>query len=143
MPASLGSIIALLFGTAFLLSASGLHALLLPLRGQIEGFSPTSLGLLGTSWAGGFIAGCYLAPRLVRRVGHVRAFGALAATAATIALLTGIVVEINTWIILRAFTGFSMAGAYMVIESWLNERSTNETRGTTFALYMIVTNSAL
>lgn len=143
MPASFGSIIALLFGTAFLLSASGLQALLLPLRGQIEGFSPWSLGLLGTSWAGGFIAGCYLAPRLVRRVGHVRAFGALAATAATIALLTGIIIEINTWIILRAFTGFSMAGAYMVIESWLNERSTNETRGTTFALYMMVTNSAL
>lgn len=143
MPAAFGSIIALLFGTAFLLSASGLHGLLLPLRGQIEGFSTASLGLLGTSWAGGFIAGCVLAPRLVRRVGHVRAFGALAASAATIALLTGIFVEINTWIVLRAFTGFSMAGAYMVIESWLNERSTNETRGTTFALYMMVTNTSL
>lgn len=143
MRSSFGSIIALLFGTAFLLSASGLHALLLPLRGQLEGFSTTSLGLLGTSWAGGFIAGCYLVPRLVRRVGHVRAFGALAATAATIALLTGIFVEINIWIVLRAVTGFAMAGAYMVIESWLNERSTNETRGTIFGLYMMVTNSAL
>ena len=143
MRSSFGSIIALLFGTAFLLSASGLHALLLPLRGQFEGFSTTSLGLLGTSWAGGFIAGCYLAPRLVRRVGHVRAFGALAATAATIALLTGIFIDTSTWIVLRAFTGFAMAGAYMVIESWLNERSTNETRGTIFGLYMMVTNSAL
>lgn len=143
MRSSFGSIIALLFGTAYLLSASGLHALLLPLRGQFEGFSTTSLGLLGTSWAGGFIAGCYLAPRLVRRVGHVRAFGALAASAATIALLTGMFVEIKTWIVLRAFTGFAMAGAYMVIESWLNERSTNTTRGTIFALYMIVTNLAL
>jgi len=143
MRASFGSIIALLFGTAFLLSASGLHGLLLPLRGQLEGFSTTSLGLLGTSWAGGFIAGCYLAPRLVRRVGHVRSFGALAASAATIALLTGIFVEINTWIVLRAFTGFVMAGAYMVIESWLNERSTNESRGTIFGLYMMVTNSSL
>src|SRR5690606_32285953 len=111
--------------------------------GQFEGFSTTSLGLLGTSWAGGFIAGCYLAPRLVRRVGHVRAFGALAATAATIALLTGIFIDTSTWIVLRAFTGFAMAGAYMVIESWLNERSTNETRGTIFGLYMMVTNSAL
>lgn len=143
MRTSLGSIIALLLGTAFLLSASGLHGLLLPLRGQLEGFSTTSLGILGTTWAGGFIAGCYLAPRLIQRVGHVRSFGALAASAATIALLTGIFVEINTWIVLRAFTGFVMAGAYMVIESWLNERSTNESRGTIFGLYMMVTNASL
>src|SRR5690606_39679370 len=61
----------------------------------------------------------------------------------TIALLTGIFVEINTWIVLRAFTGFVMAGAYMVIESWLNERSTNESRGTIFGLYMMVTNASL
>jgi MFS family permease len=143
MISAVGSIIALLMGTAFLLAGSGLHSLLLPLRGQAEGFSTTSLGLLGTAWAGGFVAGCFFAPRLVRRVGHVRSFGAFAASGATIALLTGMAVDETVWILLRAFTGFCMAGAFMVIESWLNERATNENRGTVFGVYMMVTYASL
>lgn len=139
MTAAFGPIFALLRGTAFLLAAAGLHGLLLPLRGQAEGFSATSLGLLGTAWAGGFVAGCLFAPRLVRSVGHVRAFGAFASTGAIIALLTGLFIDPFSWIILRAVTGFTMAGSFMVIESWLNERSSNENRGTVFGLYMMVT----
>jgi len=143
MFASFGPIIALLRGTAFLLAASGLHNLLLPLRGQAEGFSTASLGLLGTAWAAGFVAGCYFAPRLVRRVGHVRAFGAFAASGAIVALMTGLFIDATVWIVLRAFTGFVMAGAFMVIESWLNERATNENRGTVFGLYMMVTYASI
>ncbi len=131
-------VFALLCGTSFLVMASGLHGLLLPLRGGAEGFSTTSLGLLGTAWAGGFIASCLLAPRLVRRVGHVRAFSAFASIAAIVALLTGILVDSTAWIVLRALTGFAMAGSYMVIESWLNERATNANRGQIFGLYMVV-----
>lgn len=139
MLAEYRSIFSLLRGTAFLLAASGLHSLLLPLRGQAEGFSTASLGLFGTAWAGGFIAGCYFGPRLVRRAGHVRAFGALAASGAIIALMTGLIIDEYAWIVLRAGTGFTMAGAFMIIESWLNERATNENRGTVFGLYMMVT----
>ncbi len=131
-------VFALLCGTSFLVMASGLHGLLLPLRGGAEGFSTTSLGLLGTAWAGGFIASCLLAPRLVRRVGHVRAFSAFASIAAIVALMTGLLVESTAWIVLRALTGFAMAGSYMVIESWLNERATNANRGQIFGLYMVV-----
>jgi MFS family permease len=136
-------ILSLLRGTAFLLAASGLHGLLLPLRGQEEGFSTAVLGLLGTAWAGGFVAGCFFAPRLVRRAGHVRAFGAFAASGAIVALLTGLLINEPAWIVLRAFTGFTMAGAFMVIESWLNEKSTNENRGTVFGLYMMVTYASI
>src|SRR5690606_14819050 len=91
--ASFRPVFSLLRGTAFLLAASGLHGLLLPLRGQLEGFSTASLGLLGTAWAGGFVTGCYFAPRIVRRAGHVRAFGAFAASGAIIALLTGLLID--------------------------------------------------
>ncbi len=136
-------IFALLRGTAFLLAASGLHSLLLPLRGQAEGFSTGALGLLGTAWAAGFVAGCYFAPRLVRSVGHIRAFGAFAASGAIVALTTGLIIDETVWIVLRAFTGFVMAGAFMVIESWLSERSSNENRGTVFGLYMMVTYASI
>lgn len=143
MFANYGPIFALLRGTAFLLAANGLHGLLLPLRGQAEGFSATELGLLGTGWAGGFVAGCIFAPRLVRNVGHVRAFSAFAASAAVITLMTGLIVDPLVWIGLRVFTGFVMAGAFMVIESWLNEAATNENRGTVFSMYMMVTFSSI
>ncbi|MEQ9247154.1 MAG: MFS transporter [Nitratireductor sp.] len=143
MLSPLGSIIALLLGTAFLLTGSGLHGLLLPLRGQMEGFPTASLGALGAAWAAGFVAGCFVAPRIVRRAGHVRAFGAFAASGAIIALLTGMWVDPAGWVILRIFTGFTMAGAFMVIESWLNEKSTNENRGTVFGIYMMLTYASL
>ena len=136
-------VFSLLRGTAFLLAASGLHGLLLPLRGQLEGFSTASLGLMGTAWAGGFVTGCYFAPRIVRRAGHVRAFGAFAASGAIVALMTGLLIDEFFWILLRAFTGFTMAGAFMVIESWLNERASNENRGTVFGLYMMVTYASI
>ncbi len=143
MFATIASIASLLLGTAFLLAGTGLHSLLLPLRGSAEGFSTTPLGLLGTFWAAGFVAGCFLGPRIVQRAGHVRAFGAFAATGAIVALLTGMTVSEPVWIGLRAITGFVMAGAFMVIESWLNERATNENRGTIFGTYMMVTYVAI
>ncbi len=39
--------------------------------------------------------------------------------------------------------GFALAGSYMVIESWLNERVTNETRGRVFSIYMVVSMAAM
>jgi len=143
MLAAYRPILSLLRGTAFLLAASGLHGLLLPLRGQVEGFSTTALGLMGTAWAGGFVTGCFFAPRIVRRAGHVRAFGTFAASGAIVALLTGLIIDEYAWILLRAFTGFTMAGAFMIIESWLNEKATNENRGTVFGLYMMVTYASI
>ena len=79
----------------------------------------------------------------MRRAGHVRAFGAFAASGAIVALMTGLIIDEVVWIVLSAFTGFVMAGAFMVIESWLNEKATNENRGTVFGLYMMVTYASI
>ena len=90
---SLVAVFALLCGTAFLQAGSGLQSLIMPLRGQIEGFSTTQLGLFGTAWAAGFVIGCMSAPRLVGRVGHIRAFGILSAFGAAVVLVSGIIVN--------------------------------------------------
>lgn len=132
-------VLALLVGTLFLYLGNGLHGLLLPMRGAAEGYPTTELGLLGTSWATGFVAGCLLAPRLVRHVGHARAFSGFISLIAIIALLTGILVDPVWWIGLRAVTGFCTAGTSMIIESWLNERATNKSRGTIFSFYIAIT----
>ena len=143
MQRNLLSVFALLLGTAFLLAGNGLHGLLLPMRGSLEGFSSTSLGLLGTAWATGFVLGCLFSQRIVRRIGHVRAFSAFSAMIAIIALMTGLMIDPWSWIVLRVITGFALAGAFMIIESWLNERATNETRGMIFSLYMTITYAAI
>jgi MFS family permease len=142
MAPQLVAVASLLLGSTFLLIAGSLHGLLLAVRGTAAGFSTTELGLLGTGWATGFVAGCILIPHIVRRVGHVRAYGALASVAAVTILLNLLIVAPLAWILLRALSGFTFAGASMIVESWLNERASRENRGTVFSIYQMVSFAA-
>jgi len=130
---------ALLMSSALLMIAGGMHGLILPVRGAEEGFSLLALGLIGTGWSIGFISGSISVPHLVRRVGHIRAYAVMAAVACMTILLNLIFIHDAAWIFLRIFSGFCFAGAAMVVESWLNEVSDNESRGTTFSIYVSVT----
>ena len=134
---------ALLLGMVFLMLGGGLHGLLIPVRGQMEGFTSFQLGWIGTGYAIGFTTGCVLIPQLVRRVGHVRAFSTLTALMSISILLNALFVNAPTWIVLRALSGFCFAGCYMVAESWLNEQVTNELRGRLFSVYAITTMIAM
>ncbi|SEL29938.1 Predicted arabinose efflux permease, MFS family [Roseivivax marinus] len=135
---SLASVAALLLGSAFLLFAGGMHGLLLPIRGEIEGFTAASLGLLGTGWALGYVAGCVATPRLVARVGHIRAFGAMCALAAITVLVSLLLVSPWVWTPMRGLSGFCFAGAAMIVESWLSERAGRQARGRIFGIYTMV-----
>jgi MFS family permease len=129
---------ALLLGSAFLLFAGGINSLILPVRGQAEGFSAISLGLLGTGWALGYVSGCIMTARLVARVGHIRAFGAMSAIAAVSILGSAILISPWAWIILRGVCGFCFAGAAMIVESWLSDQASPANRGKVFGLYTMV-----
>jgi MFS family permease len=131
-------IIVLLLGSSFLLFAGGINGLILPVRGQAEGFSAISLGLLGTGWAIGYVSGCIFTARLVGRVGHIRAFGAMAAIAAISMLGSALLVTPTAWIVLRALCGFCFAGAAMIVESWLTEQTDPSSRGRVFGVYTMV-----
>ncbi|WP_349364091.1 MAG: MFS transporter [Roseitalea porphyridii] len=139
LPTSTGP---LLLGAASLMFAGGLNGLILPVRGAQEGFSAFSLGLLGTGWAIGFVLGCLIVPRTVKRVGHIRAFGAMTALAGVAILLSLLLMHPIAWVPLRALSGFCFAGAQQIMESWLNERSGPESRGRVFGLYAMVNLSA-
>ena len=131
-------IFALILGSASLMMAGGLNGLILPLRGSEEGFSTFSLGLLGTGWAIGYMGGCLAVPRLVRRAGHIRTFAVMAACASASVLLSILILHPSAWIPLRALAGFSFAGAAMIVESWLNERTEASYRGRVFGAYTMV-----
>ncbi len=138
MTAAVAPVAALLVSVALLLMGNGLQGTLLPVRASLEEFSALDIGVLGSSYFVGFAAGCLLGPHVVRRAGHIRSFAAMVAIASSVALLHALVVDAYAWWILRMTTGFCFAVLYMVIESWLNERSTNENRGLIFSIYTII-----
>ena len=134
------AIATLLIGSAVLLLGNGLQVTLLPLRAEIEDFSTSLIGLMGTAFFAGFAAGCLIGPRVVRRVGHIRCFAGFAALAAVGALAYPLLVDPFFWCLLRALTGLCFALLYMVVESWLNEAVDNRVRGAVLSLYIIVGN---
>ena len=138
MGATLMPIAALWTSAAILLMGNGLQSTLLPLRAEIDTFSTFSIGILGSTYYIGFAAGCIWAPHLVRRVGHIRVFTAMVAIASVAPLVHSIWSSEGLWWLVRAATGFCLAALFMIIESWLNEKATNENRGVVFSIYTII-----
>jgi MFS family permease len=133
-----------LFAAVILLVlGSGLLGILIPVRATLEGFPTVTIGLFGTAYYVGFVAGCARVPGVLGRVGHIRAFAAFAAVAASAALAHALLVNVAAWIALRVVAGFCFAGLYTVIESWLNDRTPNGARGRVMAAYMAVNMGAV
>ena len=136
--ASVIKIYALFLGSALLMFGGGLQGLLLSVRGAEENFSLLALGLIGTGWSVGFVAGSISVPMVVRKVGHIRAFSVMAAIGTITILLNLLWINDISWILLRALSGFCFAGAAMIVESWLNEVAENKSRGTIFSIYVTI-----
>lgn len=129
---------AVFLSATFVFAGNGLLVVLLPLRGVAEGFSTLSLGSLGSAFAFGFIAGCLWGPHVIRRVGHIRALAVFASAASCAAIGYALSVDPIAWLALRALSGAALSGLFMVLESWLSERSENATRGRIFSIYLII-----
>lgn len=137
------TISALLLGIALLLMGTGLLNTLVPLRGDAEGFSDQILGLFGSAYFAGFMLGTWLCPRLIRRMGHIRAFAFFAAGTAACIILHVMFVSMPFWLLLRLASGLLLVGVYTSIESWLNSGAPKEQRGRVFSVYMVVNLGAL
>jgi MFS family permease len=129
---------AILLGIGFMMLANGLQGTLLGVRAGIEGFSTFTTGIMMSGYFIGIFIGSFVAPRLVKRVGHIRVFSALASLASISILFHGVYVDPWLWMAMRVVTGISFAGFYVVTESWLNDRASNETRGKILSIYMLI-----
>ncbi len=128
----------LFLGLLFLMLGNGMQGTLLGVRGDYEGFSTGQMSLIMSAYFAGFLVSSKVAPELIRKVGHVRVFAALGSFISAILILFPTVTEVWAWIALRALMGFCFCGVYIVVESWLNDSATNETRGRSMSLYLIV-----
>ncbi|MBT4677075.1 MAG: MFS transporter, partial [Acidimicrobiaceae bacterium] len=125
---------------AFLLLqvGNGLQRILLPMRAESEGFGAGSMGLVMGVHFAGYLLGAKGIPRALSSVGHIRVFAALASTASTAVLINAVLVLPASWAAVYFIGGVCNAGVFVILESWLNDRATNETRGSILGTYMMI-----
>ncbi|MFN3279860.1 MAG: MFS transporter [Paracoccus hibiscisoli] len=128
----------LLLGILLLMVGNGMQGTLLGIRGGIEGIPTFQMSVVITSYYGGFLLGSLTVPDLIKNVGHVRVFAALGSLISAVLVLFAVEPHWISWTLLRFLIGFCFCGVYVTAESWLNAGSTNENRGQTLSLYMIV-----
>ena len=128
----------LLLGMLFLMLGNGMQGTLLGIRGSIENFSTFEMSLVMSAYFVGFFGGSKMAPGMIRRVGHIRVFAALGSFISAILILFPSITEPWVWMVLRVAIGFCFSGVYVTAESWLNNAATNETRGKSLSIYLIV-----
>jgi MFS family permease len=137
-PSGLAATWQLLLGMGILMLGAGLQGTEISLRATLEGFPAPVTGVVMSCYYVGYMGGTAAAPRLVRSVGHIRVFAAMAAIASAAILLQGMLVHPLPWALLRLVSGLCFAGIYVVAESWLNDRASRKTRGGLLAVYMAV-----
>lgn len=134
----LSSAWALLLGMCLLMVGNGMQGTLLGIRGGIENFSTFEMSIVMSSYFVGFLGGSRMAPGMIRRVGHVRVFAALASLISAVMILYPTFPNVIVWSLGRVLIGFCFSAVYVTAESWLNNAATNENRGQALSLYMIV-----
>ncbi|GHF50270.1 MFS transporter [Seohaeicola zhoushanensis] len=134
----LSSAWALLLGVGLLMVGNGLQGTLLGVRGNMEGFSTLEMSFVMSAYFVGFLGGSRMAPEMIRRVGHVRVFAALASFISSVMILYPLFAHPMAWVLGRVVIGFCFSGVYVTAESWLNNAADNKNRGKALSLYMIV-----
>jgi MFS family permease len=135
---SLIPLTALLISDALVLLGHGLLLTLLPVTASELGFSDFQVGLTASSYFVGFVAGCLATPLVLKRVGHIRTFAVLASAYTALILFFGWSQSFIGWMLLRFMIGVMIAGIYMIIESWLNERADTHNRGAILSFYAML-----
>jgi MFS family permease len=131
-------LIPLLVTAGILIGGNGLQGTYIALKGSAEGFSPSTIGMIGAGYSIGFAIGCIYIARLLREIGHIRAFAALAAINASASIGMSMVIDPFFWLAMRFLTGITIAGLFAAVESWINSKVTNANRARTLSIYRFV-----
>ena len=88
---------ALLLGMLMLMIGNGLQGTLLGVRGEAEGYSASVMGFVMAAYFVGFLGGAQATPYLLRKVGDMRVFAALATIISAAFILYAAVVHPIAW----------------------------------------------
>lgn len=128
----------LLIAIFILMAGSGFLSTLIGLRLERAGSGTMVIGLVATGYFAGLMIGALRAGNVVRRVGHIRAFAAFVALLSASTLTYALYQHALLWGGLRIIDGICVAGVFVCLESWLNDRAEPETRGSVLASYMVI-----
>ena len=128
----------LMLGILLLMVGNGLQGTLLGVRGSLENIDPSWMGFVMAGYYIGFLGGSKLTPILLKRVGHIRVFAALGSLVSAAFILYATFVNPVFWLLMRIVVGLCFSGLYVVAESWINDMSSNETRGQSLSLYILM-----
>ncbi len=131
-------LVALLSGVSLLIVGTGLMFAAIGAQAAGANFSSLVTGLVMSAYFAGAIYGTYACPHIIRKVGFIRAFAAMASVASTLPLLHALWINPWFWGGLRFVTGLCLVGLYLVVESWLNVVAPTDKRGKVFAIYLVV-----
>lgn len=133
------SLSALIFSVFLLMGGNTFVMTLLGVNLGLKGVEPTLIGSIMVCYSVGFVLGSLYGPRVIKRVGHIRAFAVFSAFLASSTLIFPLTDSILLWSLLRAFGGIAVAGCFIVIESWFSAVASNDNRATLFFTYQICT----
>ncbi|WLR93583.1 MFS transporter [Shinella zoogloeoides] len=131
-------LIPLLVTAGILIGGNGLQGTFIALRASQEGFSTSLIGFLGAGYSIGFAIGCIYVTRVLRAIGHIRTFSAMAAIASASAIAMVLVIDPLFWFAMRLVAGICFASLFATVESWLNASVTNANRARTLSIYRFV-----
>ncbi len=127
----------LLLSIFMLMSGSGFLATLISIRLERAGSGTMAIGMVATAYFGGLVLGSLRAGDVVRQVGHIRAFAAFVALLSASTLAYALLAHPLFWSMLRLIDGVCVAGVFICLESWLNDRAEPQMRGSVLAAYMV------
>lgn len=104
---------------------------------HLVGHSNFMVGAVSTGYYAGIVIGAFHGGKLISSAGHIRAYAAFASLVAAVTLCHSLIADPYAWILFRALGGYSMAALFIVIESWVLIKCTENTRGQVLSLYMV------
>ena len=143
MRTHLPGLVAIISATAIFVLSNGVLTSLIPIRMGLANESDFATSLVATAFSIGFLIGCLRVVRIIRTVGHIRAFAAFAGATAVTTLMLEASSEPTFWFILRMVQGACLAGLFTVADSWINDKLPNRIRGRILSIYFIVITCAL
>lgn len=127
----------LLLAIFVMMTGSGFLSTLVALRLQDGGADAITISAVTAAYFAGLTLGSIRVPRIINRVGHIRGFAAFVSLYSANALAYALLHSPVLWVGLRFVDGICVAAVFICLESWLNERAEERSRGTILAAYMM------
>ena len=128
----------LFFAIALLATGYGMLMTYIGVFLKQEGLSEAVIGLINAAFFLGAMLAAIFSQKLIVTVGHARSFSAFSALMVMAFLGHALVFEPVAWAVLRLVSGFAFYALLIVLESWLNEKSSTSDRGRVLAIYTII-----